>query len=314
MPAPPSDPQYSALFQASDVLNLARSYLDDLDNVTFQDPVLLPILQGAYRDLQRELYMRGKVGGTYAYRNITLPQGVTVLGDAVDANPLIAIARAASVVTIETQNAHGLVDGMAVTIAGVSNATFDGQFLVTVVDDTHFTYDQTGANVVIAIVAPATDGTATIDPVLPEDFAYLDAMKERGDGTAELYTEIEEQPDFLQVDYSPTQQLRYFNQGDGLVNFIGATRAIEIRMKYARLLDDLATSTTYIRLRGSLDALAYMVAAMAARSRGASAKEENFTANANRAIDGLVTMFVRPRQRTPKRRHPYGHRRRSLYL
>lgn len=309
---PPSAPSFTALFQASDVTALARSFLDDLDNVAFQDPVLLPLLSTAYRDLQRELYIRGKVGETYAYRNITIPIGVTVLGDAVDANPMTAISRAANVVTMVTQGAHGLVDGMAVRVAGVSNATFDGQFLITVVDSVTFTYEQTGANVVIAIAPGATDGTTTIDPALPLDFAYLDALKERGDGTTEYYTEVVAQDDFLQVDYTQSSQMRYFNQGDGLLNFIGATRAIELRLKYAKLLDDVTVATDYIRLRGSLDALAYMTAAMAARSRGTSGKQEDFTANANRAIDGLVTMFVRPRQRQPKRRKPYGARRRVL--
>jgi YVTN family beta-propeller protein len=65
--------------------------------------------------------------------------------------PTIAIAssngavRAASVVTITTTTAHNLTSGQSVSIAGVTDATFNGTFIVTAIPSTTtFTYAQSG--------------------------------------------------------------------------------------------------------------------------------------------------------------------------
>ncbi len=65
--------------------------------------------------------------------------------------PTIAIAssngavRAANVVTITTTTAHNLTSGQSVSIAGVTDATFNGTFIVTAIpSSTTFTYAQSG--------------------------------------------------------------------------------------------------------------------------------------------------------------------------
>ena len=79
--------------------------------------------------------------------------GVAAVSDTV-AN-ISAISRAANVVTVTTSTPHGVVSGDQVTIAGVSDTSFNGVFPeATIPDSTHFTYAQTAAN------ASSSGGTA----------------------------------------------------------------------------------------------------------------------------------------------------------
>lgn len=67
--------------------------------------------------------------------------------------------RASNLVTITTTTAHDMVSGLSVAIAGVTDGTFNGTFVIKdVPSTTTFTYDQTGAD------ATSGAGTATIAP------------------------------------------------------------------------------------------------------------------------------------------------------
>jgi hypothetical protein len=58
-----------------------------------------------------------------------------------------AISRASNVVFVTTASAHGLSAGQAVTIAGVTDTSYNGVFyVVSVGSSTTLTYNQTGAN------------------------------------------------------------------------------------------------------------------------------------------------------------------------
>src|SRR5258708_22337828 len=58
-----------------------------------------------------------------------------------------SIARASNTVTVATSTPHGIVPGDSVTIAGVTDTSYNGVFLVaTIPDSLHFTYAQTAAN------------------------------------------------------------------------------------------------------------------------------------------------------------------------
>ncbi len=79
--------------------------------------------------------------------------GVTAISDVV-AN-ISAISRASSTVTVTTSTPHGLVSGDQVTVAGVTDTSFNGVFAVaTLPDSTHFTYAQALSN------ASSSGGTA----------------------------------------------------------------------------------------------------------------------------------------------------------
>ena len=85
--------------------------------------------------------------GTYLDRVSQAGPGVgpTAVADVV-AN-ISAISRTANVVTVTTSTATGLLATDQVTIAGVTDASYDGVFpIASIIDSLHFTYAQTNAN------------------------------------------------------------------------------------------------------------------------------------------------------------------------
>src|SRR5438445_1399366 len=72
--------------------------------------------------------------------------------------PIASASRAANVVTVVTQLPHGLVSNDQTVISGVAGGatSFNGTFLVTYVNTTTFTYNQTGP----AEAATANTGTS----------------------------------------------------------------------------------------------------------------------------------------------------------
>jgi DNA-binding beta-propeller fold protein YncE len=70
--------------------------------------------------------------------------------------------RASNVVTITTSSAHGFLVGQAVTIAGVSDSSFNGTFSIATVPSTStFTYSQTGPDVTSG-GGTATSGSSSV--------------------------------------------------------------------------------------------------------------------------------------------------------
>ena len=71
--------------------------------------------------------------------------GVAAIGDVVAS--ISSIARASNVVTVATSTPHGIFPGDQVTIAGVTDTSYNGIFPVaTIPDSQHFTYAQTLSN------------------------------------------------------------------------------------------------------------------------------------------------------------------------
>jgi len=70
-----------------------------------------------------------------------------------------AISRSSNTVTVDTTTSDvNLTTGQAITIAGVADPSFNGQFVVSVNSPTEFTYAQAGSS------TPSSGGTATFDP------------------------------------------------------------------------------------------------------------------------------------------------------
>ena len=93
-----------------------------------------------------------------------------------------SIARAANVVTVTTGAAHKLRVTQSVVIAGVADATFNGTFVVTSADATHFTFTQPAAD------ATSSGGTAAHAAMW---FNYRIETKVIGFGTPAPYANIE---------------------------------------------------------------------------------------------------------------------------
>jgi hypothetical protein len=71
-----------------------------------------------------------------------------------------SISRTSNVTTVDTSTSHNLTSGESVTIAGVSDNTFNGTFTVTVVDSNTFTYNNTGTN-------GSSSGGTVVDNTVP---------------------------------------------------------------------------------------------------------------------------------------------------
>lgn len=109
-----------------------------------------------------------------------------------------SFARSAGVATIVTGTAHNLVQGQGVTIIGLSDASFDGEFVVaTVVDPTTFTFNNAGPDVgttpdvVAKAVYPALSNLSAIPDEYHETILYYKAvsfmMDKQGDGRSAVY-------------------------------------------------------------------------------------------------------------------------------
>src|SRR5487761_206458 len=98
------------------------------------------------------------------------------------------------------------------------------------------------------------------------------------------------------------------------LQLLGATQEITVRIRYEKSLPALVLGTDPVQIRSSSDALAYLTAAMAARSRGARALAEDMSGGAQEAINKLIERYVRPEQFKGRRRKQYGYRRLVISL
>jgi hypothetical protein len=108
--------------------------------------------------------------------------------------------------------------------------------------------------------------------------------------------------------------LRFWEWREDKVNLIGATQAITVRIRYEKVLPALTVGTDPVQIRSATDPLAFATAALAARSRGSRALAQDLLAAAQMATENLIERYVRPEQTKGRRRMPYGHRRRVIYL
>lgn len=121
------------------------------------------VVQGQLLDARNCRFTRD--GRVYWHRNqLKIKSPAKVAGANVAATIAAAgvpgVSRATNVVTVTTTAAHGFVAGNQVTIAGVTDASFNGTFIVaSVPTTTSFTYAQTAGN--------ATSGGGTATPTWP---------------------------------------------------------------------------------------------------------------------------------------------------
>src|SRR5262249_53881302 len=71
---------------------------------------------------------------------------ITVFVSNPTAVSISSISRTSNVVTVTTGSGYGWINGASVTIAGVTDSSFNGTFVITGVSGTGFTYAQTASN------------------------------------------------------------------------------------------------------------------------------------------------------------------------
>ena len=227
----------TAYAQTEDALNLTRALMNDAAGSVFNDATLMPLLNSAYRALQREL----------------AEAGVSILVSEVDIDlPLTG----------------------GVTLTQLAD---------------------------------------TSDPQLPTDLLAPHQLWEQQTGSTDLFIPMEKIVGGL-PNLQPSTYLRMWEWREDMINLIGATSAITVRLRYEKLLSQLVVGTDPILIRASNDALAYATAAMAARARGARAMAVDMQGAALQAKEELIERYVRPEQFKARRRRPYGYNRRVIYL
>jgi hypothetical protein len=108
--------------------------------------------------------------------------------------------------------------------------------------------------------------------------------------------------------------LRLWEWREDKINLIGATQSITVRIRYEKVLPMLALGTDPVQIRSATDPMAFATAALAARSCGARALAQDLLGIAQMATENLIQRYVRPEQVKGRRRMPYSHHPRVVYL
>jgi hypothetical protein len=116
------------------------------------------------------------------------------------------------------------------------------------------------------------------------------------------------------LNLQPSSYLRLWEWREDKVNLIGATQGITVRIRYEKVLPLLTLGTDPVQIRSATDPLGFATAALAARSRGARALAQDLLGTAQMATENLIERYVRPEQTKGRRRMPYSHHRRIVYL
>ena len=181
---------------------------------------------------------------------------------------------------------------------------------------------ESGVSVLVAQVdvdLPLADGvtnTAISDvstPQLPTDLLAPHQLWEQATGSGDTFALMEKITGGL-PNFQPAARLRMWEWREDAIQLIGATQETTVRIRYEKSLPAIVLGTDPLQIRSSIDPLAYAVAAMAARSRGAQALAGDMFALAENAIEKLIERYVRPEQFKGRRRKPYGYRPRIVYL
>lgn len=170
-------------------------------------------------------------------------------------------------------------------------------------------------------LSPSTGVTNTeisdvSSPQLPTDCLAPHMLWERATAnTTDVFVPMEKfTSGGSMLNLQPSTYLRLWEWREDKINLVGATQSITVRLRYEKTLPAIVLSTDPIQIRSSTDALGFAIAALAARSRGARALAADLFEQAQLAAEKLLQRYVRPEQIKPRRRKPYGYRRRVIYL
>ena len=161
-----------------------------------------------------------------------------------------------------------------------------------------------------------TEISDTSSPQLPTDCLAPHMLWERATAnTGDVFVPMEKfTSGGSMLNLQPSTYLRLWEWREDKVNLIGATQSITVRIRYEKVLPLLTLGTDPIQIRSATDPLAFATAALAARSRGARALAQDLLGAAQMATENLIERYVRPEQTRGRRRMPYGHRPRIVYL
>ena len=151
------------------------------------------------------------------------------------------------------------------------------------------------------------------DPQLPTDLVVPYTLQEQATGSDDVFIPMEKITGPL-PNLAPMPYLRMWKWEADQIELIGATQAITVRIEYERALAGLSQESDPIEIPYANRPLAYEVAALAARSRGARDLALDMEQAAATTRQRIVERYTRAEQYKARRRKPYGYRRRVIYL
>jgi hypothetical protein len=150
-------------------------------------------------------------------------------------------------------------------------------------------------------------------PQLPIDLIVPLTLSEQATGSTDLFTPMEKiTGEFPNL--QPMPYLRIWQWQADQILLIGATQAITVNIRYQRALPQLALETDPVQIPYANKPLAYETAAFAARSRGVRDLAMDLEQMADRSRGVIIERYSRAEQYKPRRKKPYGYRRRVIYL
>lgn len=150
-------------------------------------------------------------------------------------------------------------------------------------------------------------------PQLPTDLVVPFTLEEQATGSDDAFIPMEKIVGPL-PNFQPMPYLRIWKWETDQIELVGATQAITVRIHYERALPKLAQESDPVLIPYATRSLAYEVAALAARSRGARDLALDMEQASARTRAQLIERYTRAEQYKARRRKPYGYRRRIIYL
>ena len=151
------------------------------------------------------------------------------------------------------------------------------------------------------------------DPQLPTDLVVPYRLEERAAGSDDIFVPMEKITGVM-PNFDPMAYLRIWKWEADQILLIGATQAVTVRIEYERALPSLSQESDPIEIPYANRSLAYEVAALAARSRGARDLALDMEQAADRTRQRIIERYTRAEQYKARRKKPYGYRRRVIYL
>lgn len=163
----------------------------------------------------------------------------------------------------------------------------------------------TTGEVILSLAVGQVSLNDSSTPQLPNDFLAPRELFERITGSGSNFSTMS--PIDVLPNISQTGFNRVFAWFDESISFIGATNALDVRMRYMKGLPAISDASSPIAIRGGVDAVATQTAFLAATSRG-SPSSAVFSAQFEADIKELLSLQSKARQYLPARRRPYNRR------
>ena len=153
----------------------------------------------------------------------------------------------------------------------------------------------------ISAVIPVLGGSTVL--TLPVDFVFPVALSERAPNgtTFQGMTEVTWEPDT-----PPSAELRYWSFRENIIHLLGATGNREVKLKYLRSLNAIATENSIIEIANAKGFLAARTAGLASQFGGAAtARATNANDRAEYFKRLVLAAIVKRLQDRPVRRRGY---------